>query len=638
MAWRKGAIISTSFGSDTLRRGGAEPAKLRRAAIIAMVVIVALGAASLFVGRFVSQYYDEFARENRLVLNRRADAVEGWLARYRPLAALFARDPRIVDLLVDGSGRGTAAANTLLEPWTHMTGASVVYVLDGTGTTIAASNWDEPVSFVGRNFAYRPYFTAAMDGRLGRYFALGTTSGERGYFFAAPVRNDGRIVGAVVVKVAVDELERLLRLATEQVFVTDAAGIIILAGNPLLRMTARAPLPADEMDRIARTRQFDPARIRNAPIEPASPLWADGHNLVLAPADRGGNPTRRYLELSEPLATEGWTITLLVDTAPVRARLAATTFTAFTGVTLILAIVALVWQRRRLLIERLRAGERDHLHLEERVAARTAELARANSQLEAEIIERREVEADQRKMQAELIQAGKLAALGQMSAALSHEFNQPLTAIRTYSENAIAFYEAGAGDKAAENLNRVQRLTERMAQLSRQLTRFARRSKDTVAPVDLDDALKEALDLLDGRIKGAGAVVTVRGDRNVRVMGGTVRLQHVIMNLVGNAIDAVPPDRAAEIGIDVRRRGAAAILTVEDNGMGISPDNLERIFDPFFTTKEVGKGLGLGLSISYNIIKDFGGHMRAENRSGGGALFELTLVAAEEDRRESVEG
>jgi two-component system C4-dicarboxylate transport sensor histidine kinase DctB len=275
--------------------------------------------------------------------------------------------------------------------------------------------------------------------------------------------------------------------------------------------------------------------------------------------------------------------------------------------------------------------------LEQRVAERTRDLSESNLRLEAEVGERRAAEATLRQTQGELIQAGKLAALGQMSAALSHEFNQPLTAIRTYSENAIAFVEAGAGAKATENLGRVLRLTERMAQLSKHLTRFARRSQDTVLPVPLADALTEALELLEGRISRAGARVTVRGDPHVAALGGQVRLQHVLMNLIGNAIDATPAGRTPEIVVGVRHDGDTVEIVVEDNGSGIAEDVLPRIFDPFFTTKEVGAGLGLGLSISFNIVSEFGGSMRAENRPDGGARFVVTLRAAETARRPAAE-
>jgi two-component system C4-dicarboxylate transport sensor histidine kinase DctB len=216
-----------------------------------------------------------------------------------------------------------------------------------------------------------------------------------------------------------------------------------------------------------------------------------------------------------------------------------------------------------------------------------------------------------------------------MSAALSHEFNQPLTAIRTYAENALAFLERGREDQASGNIARISTLTERMAQLSRHLSSFARKPGEGSRPVRLAAVLEETLGLLDGRLQRAGIVPEVTGlDDDPVVTGGMVRLQQVFMNLIGNAIDALAgrPDPRLRIGAAV---GAESVtVTVEDNGPGIAAADLPRVFDPFFTTKEVGKGLGLGLSISYNIVRDFGGTLAAENLAGGGVRFTVTLRRA----------
>ena len=276
--------------------------------------------------------------------------------------------------------------------------------------------------------------------------------------------------------------------------------------------------------------------------------------------------------------------------------------------------------------------ERMRRQLEMRVAQRTTELTHSNAQLVAEVAERTNAENSLRQTQAELVEAGKLAALGQMSAALSHEFNQPLTAIRTYSENAIAFYEASKPDRARENIDRVLRLTERMAQLSKRLTRFARKSGEDVFPVDLDPVVAEALELMSARLSRTDAQVSVTGQRGLVAFGGTTRLQHVVMNLVGNALDAIPEDRRPRIGIDLSTTPEGQVaLCVTDNGTGISDDAISRIFDPFFTTKEVGKGLGLGLSICFNIVRDFDGVMRASNRAEGGAQMLVLLQVASQD-------
>lgn len=273
--------------------------------------------------------------------------------------------------------------------------------------------------------------------------------------------------------------------------------------------------------------------------------------------------------------------------------------------------------------------ERSRLELEGLVSERTANLREANRHLEREVRERTQAEDDLRRTQGELVQAGKLAALGQMSAALSHEFNQPLAAIRTYSDNAVAFLDRGRAEQAGENLARISRLTERMARLSKHLTSFARKPRDTTEPVALDAVIAETRALLHARIERAGARIDDRLPPGIAIMGGQTRLQHVFMNLIGNALDATGdrPDPLVILRAEEGDGGTVRVI-VEDNGPGIDAGMIADIFDPFFSTKEPGKGLGLGLSISFNIVRDFGGHLEVENRGGGGARFVVTLRRA----------
>ncbi|WP_198666212.1 ATP-binding protein [Tropicimonas sp. IMCC34043] len=608
---------------------------------LALAALTALGLilAGLFGYATLSrQYRSELVEKGNESLALSAEMVRSWLDRYRVLAPIYAHDPRLAAALWDPTDPDAIAAlNSELEIWNAAAGTADTYVMDAAGTTIAASNWSDPDSFVGQNFAFRPYFEDAIGGQLGRFFGLGTTSGERGYYFAAPVRGEAGTLGVVAVKVPVTGMEQDLRLGTNQVFVSDRAGVVILSGNPVLRLTALGEIPNGDRDRIEQTRQFDLTRITPVPITAAGSWLRGAHPVVSAPADRSGERRGEFLHLTRPMLAEGWTLHMLVDIAPIRTQLTSAAFVAAAGVLTVAALLALLGQRRRRLMERLHDRERAQLLLERRVAERTADLSAANLRLLDEVAERKAAEASLRQAQAELVQAGKLAALGQMSAALSHEFNQPLTAVRTYSENAIAFIEAGSGDKARENLARVLRLTERMAQLSKHLIRFARRSDGKVDPVALSDAFAETLTLLQGRIERAEAEVAITGAEGVRVLGGQVRLQHVFMNLVGNTLDAVPPDTRPRIDIAVTADGDRVSITFDDNGPGIPPDVLPRIFDPFFTTKDVGKGLGLGLSISFNIVTDFGGTMRAENRTEGGARFVIVLRKADAGAREAAE-
>ncbi|MGP1359045.1 sensor histidine kinase, partial [Roseicyclus sp.] len=234
-----------------------------------------------------------------------------------------------------------------------------------------------------------------------------------------------------------------------------------------------------------------------------------------------------------------------------------------------------------------------------------------------------------RRTQAELVQAGKLAALGQMSAALSHEFNQPLAAVKSYADNAGTFLERGRIDEARENVGRISAMADRMASISRHLRNFARRPLDRTGPVPLGAVIGDALELMQARIARDGAEVVRQGpEPEVWVTGGRVRLQQVVVNLLSNALDAMADSAEKRIDITLREDGETCAIEVRDRGPGLSEEALAQAFDPFFTTKAPGHGLGLGLSISYNIVRDFDGRLSAANHPGGGAVFTVTLRRA----------
>ncbi len=606
----------------------------RRILVLFAVTAVAVGL-TLFAAHTIAVrvFLDETEQRGRAALDRHVEDVRSRLDVFQAMPTIYARAPDIRDVLrPDATPSQIQEVNEKLEVLNATTGAADTYLLDSVGVAIAASNWADPQTFIGSDYSYRPYFTVALQGRLGRYFALGSKSERRGYYFSHPVRHGVEVAGVMVVKVGVDEIEQELRLSPHEVFITDVDGVIVLAGNPNWRLGAFGDIAEAQAERIRAGDQFRGADLRRADFtlssgETRAPR--DGE-IVNAVADLSDAPVLEFMHLTAPMTIEGWTLHVLIGTETARSQ--AVTATLF--VASVLAAfgfgAAAIWQRRRRLVEGIRAHERAQAVLERTVIERTADLRRVNEELEAEIVERRHAEKDLRTAQDELIQAGKLAALGQMSAALSHEFNQPLAAIRSYSENAIAFLHHEQPEPAEENLGRITRLTERMAELSKLMLNFSRRPRDAVLPVDLGAVIDEAMNLLKGRFERSGVTpVVIRPETPVSVLGGHIRLQHVVMNLISNAIDALEGSEDPRIEIEMTA-GSDVRLTVSDNGPGIAPEALEKIFDPFFTTKDVGKGLGLGLSISYNIVKDFGGALRGENPPEGGARFVLTLRRADQ--------
>lgn len=241
--------------------------------------------------------------------------------------------------------------------------------------------------------------------------------------------------------------------------------------------------------------------------------------------------------------------------------------------------------------------------------------------------ERRITEAELRRTQSDLVQAGKLAALGQMSAALSHEINQPLAAARNYADSAAILINRGDSGRAKDNIGQIMSLIDRMAAIAQHLRNVALKPDAQLQNIALSGAVTEALALVGPRLARAKVTVNLPQDLPL-VRGGPVRLQQVLVNLLSNAADAVARMEAPQIFVEATQAKGRVLLAVRDNGPGVSDSIADRIFDPFFTTKLVGSGLGLGLSISYNIMKDFGGDLRVANASGGGAVFTVELASA----------
>ena len=588
-----------------------------------MLVILALVVGVLSLPPIERLFQIQTGRNGEATLTLAVEGLEGALRRYQPLPALIAERPQLLDLLADPENSALQAQiNEDLRLTAEFVSASDIYVMDEAGLTLAASNYQRERSFLGRSFEFRPYFTQARDGGLGQYFAFGITSLERGYFFAAPIEDQGRVVGVVALKFTVDRFEASWRDGSTNIIVTDIRDIVFMSNRDDWHFQALHPLSAAEMAEIEATRQYPIDRIR--PLDTDTSALGEGLNITTI----GSSET--FVSSSRAIAHAGWTVTILAPTGPARAQ-ALTVLAFLILLILFVGVIAVLFiQRRARLVDRLEQIRRHRELLERRVVERTADLNQVNTQLVQEVEERRTTEQRLRKTQNELVQAGKLAALGQMSAALSHEFNQPLAAVKVYAENAATFLDRGRAEDARKNVTLISQMADRMASISKHLRNFARRPQEKVGPVPLMAVLDDALSLMEAKLKAAKAHVHYeRPTQEVLVIGGRVRLQQVLINLVSNALDAMEAEENPQIDISIRRAADRWLVEVRDYGPGMDENALSQLFDPFFTTKIPGKGLGLGLSISYNIVHDFGGTLAARNHPDGGAVFTVDLTSAE---------
>ena len=618
----------------------------------------------------------EFWRETKLVditedgrnkLELYRSNLQGAIKEHEYLPITLASDKRILDLALFADPANAAAVNIYLEKLAADSGASDIYFMDQNGTTIAASNWNSQASFIGRNFSFRPYFQQAQAGLTGHYFAFGITSNVPGYYISHPVRPDGTTFeGAVVVKTHLETLVQRWARGSESVLVTDENGIVIIASHPEWRFRDLGGLAAKDRPRIIASRKYGDYPL--APMPLLSGHWPSDDDLGVlslggtprsagdrntdrgadwnadqnapAPRARGaantpsgdstsGNPEparTTYLVTGSTLPVQGWRMYLLTDKSSLDRSVISAGLMGGAAHIIFTGLVFIILQRRRAMLEQLEIRDWSQRELERQVRLRTADLMSTNLRLAQEITERSRTEDALRSAQAELVQTSKLAALGQMSAGIAHEINQPLTAIRSYAENALKFIARGNEETATRNLQRISELTDRMGRITNNLKTFSRRPEQDNHPVDVPKQVQTAIDLVLETGRAGVTDIALSHDEHVRpVIAEANQLTQVFINLINNAADACQNISDPKIEISITERKDRVLVKVNDNGHGILPENLPKLFDPFFTTKPFGDGLGLGLSICYGIIRSFGGTIRAESRPNGGSSFIIEL-------------
>lgn len=625
-----------------------------RTALVALAL--ALIGALLVTASYVASYragWQDLQRSAQRRLHFLATDLASALDRVDNLPIVLASHPELRELLQHpGDPARRQAVNERLAQLARDTHVAALFLIDRRGDTQAASNWNTPQSFVGQNYAFRPYFVDALQSGSGRFYAVGATTREPGYFLARAVRANDTTLGVVVVKISLDDVETNWQASGDWLMLADAHGVVFLASKPEWKFHTLQALSAPDLARMRATRQYGNAALTPLPMRRPAVGWLrDGSAWALTMAPRG--PVL-WVSAERAIDRTSWQLLSLADARPIsdsaRGRAIAVGFAyAF------LVVVSLyAGLRRRRDEERRHARrelERASADLEQRIDERTTVLRDANDELARKIDELARTQATLRAAQDELVQAGKLAVLGQMAASITHEINQPLTALRALNDNAGLLLDRGDVASARANIGLINGLTQKIAAIVAQLKGFARKDELRDVPVPLAPVIEAACSLLASDARRAGVHLRVAPvPAGATAWGQAVRIEQVLVNLLRNAIDASGDTRADTVDVEVRvcRQSGAShgrpisgdapgpstpsdvdtvTIAVADRGPGIAPDVLPRLFEPFFTTKSAGQGLGLGLAISASIANALGGTLSVAPREGGGAVFTLTLRA-----------
>jgi two-component system C4-dicarboxylate transport sensor histidine kinase DctB len=554
-------------------------------------------------------------------------SLEATLNRNESLPYLIALDERLATLLVRQGESERQAADIFLRKVQVRAAIAAAYLMDNSALTIASSNAGQPGSFVGKNYSIRPYFKEAMQGKLGRFYGVGMTTGVPGYFLAAPIRTDGNIIGAVAVKVSLDPFESALKKGGDIVLLVDSSGVIFLSSIDEWKYKTLSQLNEETQRQMRDSRQYDKHDL--FPLGTVINLDKVSTDAVVSLPNQ---KAQEFLVQSNNVGHLGWKMLILTSKVPERESSMAGGIAAGFATAFLLSVVtyfqlnAKSYRERRLAEAALRQA---HQELEQRISERTCDLVATNLSLEKKVETLKTTENILRETSDSAVQAGKLAVLGQMSAGISHEINQPLTALSTFADNAVNFLDRGRHDNVRENLGLIRQMADRMGHIVSEIKNFSRKTPAERRKTCLADVLNQTLMLVETDRRRVDATIEVLPyPDDLMILAGPIRLGQVLVNLLRNALDAVAGLPVRRITVTVQRDGTEVAVTIKDSGPGIAPEVIPRLFEPFFTTKPAGQGLGLGLPISRVIITELGGRLDVRSPEGCGAEFTVALEEA----------
>lgn len=556
----------------------------------ARLVLVALISLAVFVvffsNRLLTERYTETTRnraELRVALY--SGNLLSELQRNSVVPLLLSRDPALINAL--NSADYSQSTARLISYRDEIEAASLM-LLDSDGRAVAATTREA----LGSQHRTNPYFVEALRSSETVFTTVQTEAGSYEFSYSRKIEDSDGVIGVIVVNVDLRKFESSWSGISDAVLVTNSEGNVILATEPRWR-------GKPEGEALATVSATD--AIRRSVRDAAD--WSGLPSDVLFL----GEEVMRH-ESRVPF--QGWRIASFTSYASVREKVNAVLALEIMAFAMLLSLLFYLISRR--------AQFRSVLFAQE-----SADLRQLNLALQREIAERKRAEENLQVAEQTLAQSSKLAVLGEMSAAVSHELNQPLAAMKTYLAGAKLLLQRKRPDEALSSFQRIDDLIERMGAITRQLKSYARKGGDAFEPMDVRESVSTALSMMEPQLKSREVRITRNIPREpVMVMGDRLRLEQVLINLLRNALDATKTVDLPQVDIIVSR-GDYVLITVRDNGNGV--DDLDNLFEPFYTTKAPGDGVGLGLAISSGIVTDLGGRLTARNGQDGGAVFEVEL-------------
>ena len=612
-----------------------------------------LGIAGLSATHFVAMQYQEkiVAQQLHEAANKANLQIDSELEKFKQIPDLLSHDQRLLSYFDDNAQASkitTMQLNKLLFDWSNQSQADTIYIHDQSGTVVASSNYQKTRTFVGENFSFRPYFASAIKGDKTHYVALGARSNVRGYFLSLPLYIADNIVGVITVKVSLENLENILTSDEFEIVVLDSNQVVFLSSQHDWLYQSLLPLTQTQQQEIARNRQYGQSQIsiidafQASSVTSSNPPTSNQTQLMTNQLSRLGS----FKLYPASTSNNQYQVVALKET---KTELRKVLQVDAIFMVIYSLVVLIVWSWRQTYLAKIALTQLNQ-NLEQTVDKRTHYLKQSNDQLQQTIYQYQESQLKLKQTEQELTQTAKLAVLGELSASINHEINQPLAALRTYSENSLKLLEMERTDLVKSNLEKMIALNSTITDIIARLKVFTRKvTKQEHHVANLHQAVNNSTSIMNAVMIKQGITLrlsTIPDDLNIAIH--PTELEQVLVNLIHNATQALQQQAlqqqdllqqaieqqsldhqdltqpaSPQIGIEWQLQNDTCKITVWDNGIGMADDKLNQLFDPFFTTKP--EGLGLGLSISKRIIEAYNGTITASQHQPSRMMFTLDI-------------
>lgn len=539
---------------------------------------------------------------------------------YQDISATMAKLRGTQELLIKPTMGSKIKLNRFLDDTNLRLGADLMFILNTKGDVIGSSNYLSKNSLLEKNYSFRPYYQQAILGEPATYYAVGSATGLRGYYFANPILSEGEVLGVIVIKLSLKSVFNTLNSGPFDYLLVGNDSVIFAASNPFWDNRTLYPIPKKWQEAIIKTKRYKTTSLLAVGTNSIKTVFDTDRLWLVDGIDQSLYYSRRT-SVMEPR----WHLFSVAS----RTSLFIPVMQYVLIYTLIFLLILFLWLYLRKHAEVKRNIEEQNTTLETRVHALTYDLRSSNNELKDLVEHYKNMQEELKNTQIQLIQSAKLAVLGKLSASINHELNQPILAMQTYTENGQRLLEIGRYETVKENLSEILKIVSSMHKIVARFKIFARKSSPETRVCFISEIIDACLVVITPLLNERRVKFNISYNvQNEKLLCEPVQISQVLVNLITNAVDAVELQKGGAVTITVFEQENYIVFAVNDNGPGIAKEIIEHVFEPFFSTK--ASGSGLGLAISRKIVETQLGTLIVDDSVIAGTSFVMSLPKVKE--------